>query len=198
MLTFHSLKNSIVTSIIAGAFLTIMSSCGSDHAATISQPVVESTDNAISKANDEKLLVDAAEIYYEEILVGKLAQKRATSEKLKELARRLEQDSRDKKSELASLGIMKSISVPSVPSAEAHEVYDTLNAVALEEFDFQYIAQVIDRHNRLIRHFDQAAREEHDPDIKTFAAASSKKLEARLSEVKMIEAGFNAISMIED
>lgn len=198
MFTFNSLKNSVGAAVLAGSFVILMNSCGSDHAATISQPVVEQKDNVISKANDEKLLVDAAELYYEEILVGKLAQKRATSEKIKELAGMLEQDSRDKKSELASLGIMKSISVPSVPSAEAHEVYDTLNAVALEEFDFVYISQVIDRHNRLIRHFDQAAHEEHDPDIKTFAAASIKKLESRLSNVKMIEAGFNAISMNEE
>ena len=197
MLTFHSLKSAFVAVIVTCAFMSIVS-CGADHAATISQPVVEPKDDAISKANDEKLLVDAVEIYYEEILVGKLAQKRATSESIKELARMLEQDSREKKSELASLGIMKSISVPSVPSASAHEVYDTLNAVALEEFDLEYISQVIERHNRLIRYFEQAARQEHDPDVKAFAAASSQKIEARLSDVKMVEAGFNAISLNEE
>ena len=81
----------------------------------------------LAKEQDERFLVSAAEFDYEQILLGKLANQRATSPDIKELAKLLEETHRTSKSELGSLGILKSIAVHSTPGIYVHRIFQGLS-----------------------------------------------------------------------
>ncbi len=153
------------------------------------QPVVVST-----KENDKQFLVRAVELKYEQILMAKLAYRRAGSEEVKNLATILEDANRNSKSALASLGIIKSIAVPSGPTTSAQAAYDNLNQETVEDFDVAYVRLAIQGYNAVISHFEAASHLNIDPDIKSMATAMLPELRSHLSMAKNIDAHQNPIS----
>src|SRR5689334_24415242 len=71
--------------------------------------------NDLTKESDERFMVSAAEFAYKEILAGKLAQQRSSSQSVRDLAKSMEDSYREFKSSLGSMGIIKGIAVPSTP-----------------------------------------------------------------------------------
>lgn len=197
MFTYQQLRGFLLlclVSIISGAVFTGCGNNAESKEVVIAQikPETPST-----KANDEKFLVRAAEMYFEEILLAKLAQQRGSTNELKEYARNLENYSRDSKSEIASLGIMESIKVPSAPTQTAHAAYDTLNKVVVEEFDTEFLRQVIQRHNDAIAYFENASKGAVDPDIQAKAIAMIPSLKDQLSKAMALESNVNAVAEIQ-
>ena len=150
---------------------------------------------ASTKENDKRFLARAVEMKYEQILLGKLVQRRSVSEEVKGLAKMLEEANREAKSSLASLSIIKSISVPSAPPQIALDAYDQLNASSVEEFDFAYIDQVIQLHNDAISLFENATHGNLDPEIKSIASAMLPDIRNHLSKAIELNAHMNPISM---
>src|SRR5688572_29399923 len=131
---------------------------------------------------------------YEQALLGKLAQQRTSSEEIRTLAKMLEDASREEKSALASLAIMKSIKVPSAPTPSAHAAYDSLNVATVEEFDFAYIRSAILGYNDMIAHFENGTRADMDPDIKAKALAMIPGMRTHLSKALEADAHMNPVS----
>jgi len=148
----------------------------------------------LAKEQDERFLVSAAEFDYEQILLGKLANQRATSPDIKEFAKLLEETHRTSKSELGSLGILKSIAVPSTPTKAAHAVYDEVNAVSVDEFDAAYLTQVIDRHHEAIGVFEQCIGGNHDPEIRNWAITKLTFLRLHLAKAMDLDAQSGPVS----
>ncbi len=148
----------------------------------------------IAKEQDERFLVSAAEFDYEQILLGKLANQRATSTDLKEFAKMMEDVHRTSKSELGSMGILKSIAVPSTPTKAAHAVYDKVNAVSVDEFDATYLTQVIARHNEAIGLFEQCIGGNHDPEIRNWAITKLTFLRLHLAKAMDLDAQSGPVS----
>jgi putative membrane protein len=152
--------------------------------------------NDIAKEQDERFLVSAAEFDFEQILLGKLAYQRATSADIKEFAKMMEDAHRTSKSELGSMGIVKSIAVPSTPTKAAHAVYDKVNAVSVDEFDAAYLTQVISRHNEAINLFEQCIGANHDPDIRNWAITRLPDLRLHLAKAMDLDAQSGPLSEV--
>lgn len=157
----------------------------------LNQPVKENT-----KPRDERFLVQAAEFDYEQIMIGKLARQRATSEDVRNFATMMEESHRNSKSEIGSLGIIKSIAVPSAPTKSAHESYDKLNAVSIEEFDEAYLARVIESHNGAIALFENCSNGSHDPEVKAIAVKRLPELRNHLNKAMELDAVFSPLSEV--
>ena len=188
MLTCQRLQKSLLYSLACLIILFSMVSCGNNHQveSTVSlEPVKPKAE--LTKESDQRFLVRATEINFQEMLLGKLAQRRATSEQLRELGRIMEDANRNANSALASAAILKSIAVPSAPSPAAHAIYDTLNLVSMEEFDKAYIQFVIQDHNALVSLFDSATRDNLHPDIKSLASTMLPDIRSHLSRAIELE-----------
>lgn len=148
----------------------------------------------VTTENDKQFLVRAVEMKFEQILLGKLAQTRSSSDEVKELAKMLENANRETKSSLASLGIIKSIAVPSVPTKSAHDAYDLLNQSTIEEFDFSYVRFAIQGYNDAIAHFENATNGNLDPDIKSRALGMLPDMRNHLLKAKELDARMNPVS----
>ena len=167
-------------------FLTV--ACGKKQDAAIDVSAAQITPANLTKENDERFLVRAAEMKYEQILLGKLAKGRSSVEEVKQLALLLEEANRAQKSELASLGIVKTIKVPAAPTASAHQAYDTLNTAGIEGFDTKYLTFVIQGYQQAISHFESAGSGSIDVDIKAKAVAMLPEMRQHLTMAKEVEA----------
>lgn len=169
--------------------LLVFAACGKKHdAEAVDISAAQITPANLTKENDERFLVRAAEMKYEQILLGKLAKGRSSVEEVKQLAAMLEEANRTQKSELASLGIIKTIKVPSAPTASAHQAYDTLNTAGIEEFDLEYISFVIQGYQKAISHFESATGGSIDADIKAKAVAMLPEMRQHLSKAMEVDA----------
>ncbi len=170
-------------------------SCGDDRQLDTKEVVIEKIKPAdLTKENDKQFLVRAVEMKYEQILLGKLAQRRSTTEEVIELAKMLEEANRETKSSLASLGIIKSIPVPSVPPQAAHDAYNELNEASVEDFDLTYVRFSIQGYNDAISLFENATRGNLDPDIKSRALAMLPDMRQQLSKAMEVDAHMNPVS----
>jgi len=198
MSTYQHLKKSFFHTLLLFFTAIAITSCGekekmdSDTTSMgLDQPVNQNT-----KQRDERFLVQAAEFDYEQILLGKLAKQRAMSTDIRDFATMMEDAHRTFKSELGSMGIMKSITVPSSPTKSAHEAYDKLNAVSIEEFDEAYLVCVIDSHQEAIAMFESCTHAAHDPDIKALAAGRLPELRQHLGKAMELDAVFGPLSEV--
>ncbi|HUR30873.1 MAG TPA: DUF4142 domain-containing protein [Saprospiraceae bacterium] len=169
-------------------------SCGSnrqDETALAPAQIIPVKD---TKAADTKFLSYATDAYFHEILLAKLAQQRASDPEVKELGRVIEETSRASKSQITGMAMSKSITVPTAPSEAANIAYDTLGKIAMDEFDFIYLRQFIQRHNDLVVEFENAAREDHDADIQSWASGKVSELRSQLSKAKELDARVNPVS----
>ncbi|HUR30185.1 MAG TPA: DUF4142 domain-containing protein [Saprospiraceae bacterium] len=192
MLTYQLLQKSLLFLFASLIVVFGTLSCSNNHQVenTVSlEPVKPKTD--LTKESDQQFLVRATEINFQEMLLGKLAQKRCTSEELKEFGRVMEEANRDANSSLASAAILKSIGVPSAPSQTAVAAYDTLNLVSMENFDAAYLRFVIQDHNDLVSFFENATRDNLHPDIKSLASKMLPDLRSHLTRAQEIEAQIN-------
>lgn len=198
MLISQLLKKSVLNLVLVLTALLGVIGCSNDQQVDSKQIAIDlnKPKNDIAKEQDERFLVSAAEFDYEQILLGKLANQRATSPDVKELAKMLEDAHRTSKSELGSMGIMKSIAVPSTPTKTAHAAYDIVNAVSVDEFDAAYLTQVITRHNEAIGLFEQCIGANHDPDIRNWAISKLPDLRSHLAKAMDLDAQFGPLSEV--
>jgi putative membrane protein len=150
--------------------------------------------NDIAKEKDERFLVRTAEFDYEQIMLGKLAQQRASSPEIKDLAKMLEEKHRAFKSKLSSMAIMKSIAVPSSPTKAAHMAYDKLNEASVEDFDAAYLTRVVASHNDGIMLFEECIQGNNDPVIRTWAIGKLPVLRMHLMKAIELDAPFGPMS----
>lgn len=198
MLTYQHLKKFLFYTLVLFIGSMTITSCGEKQevgnngaSMGLNEPAIEAT-----KERDERFLVRAAEFDYEQILLGKLARQRATSTDVKDFAGMMEEAHRNAKSEIGSMGIIKSIAVPSAPTKSAHDAYDRLNAVSIEEFDLAYLANVVDSHEAAISFFEECTKANHDPDVKALAAGRLTDLRLHMAKAIEIEARLSPLSEV--
>ena len=198
MLISQLLNKSVLSVVIVLIALLGTTSCSNDQQVDSKQIAMDlnKPKNDIAKEQDERFLVSAAEFDYEQILLGKLANQRATSPDIKELAKMLEDAHRASKSELGSMGILKSIAVPSTPTKAAHAIYDHVNTVSVDEFDAVYLTQVIARHNEAIGLFEQCIGGNHDPEIRNWAIGKLPDLRSHLAKAMDLDAQSGPLSEV--
>lgn len=196
MLTTRKFKRSLLYFSFLLSTMFAMIGCGGDQQIDSKEIATDlnKPKNDIAKEQDERFLVGAAEFDYEQIMIGKLAQQRASSTEVKELAKILEETHRTSRSELGSMGIMKSIAVPSTPTKAAHLAYDKLNEVAMEDFDAAYLNRVVASHNDAIMLFEECIRSNNDADIRTWAIGKLPDLRMYLTQVTELDSQFGPLS----
>ena len=194
MVTCQHLKRSLLFSFLFLIGLISFTSCGDKQAdsvqlASMNTPPVNST-----KESDKRFLASAAEINMEQIMIGKLATQRATSEEVKSFARMVEDAHRDAKVSLGSIAIIKSISIPSGTTQAVQDAYDRLNQELPETFDQAYISAVVLGHQNAVSFLENASREDHDPDVQKWANTLLTTFRDHLYQARSLEGQINPMS----
>lgn len=178
-----------------GIALAALQSCGGNGAAThpVSSAAVEVKS---TEEYDKRFLARAAELCYQQILLGKLATQRSLDQEIVTLARLLENANRDTKTSLGSVAIMQSLQSPSSPTASAQASYDEMSMIDLEIFDPAYLDKMVESHEAGIRFFETAMTAELHPDFKQIASTSLNDWRERLLHIQRVRMHMEPITEV--
>lgn len=137
-------------------------------------------------ADDAKFAVAAANGGMAEVELGKLAQEKAASSKVKDFSGMMVTDHSKAGDELKALAKSKNITLPTAIDSKEQKVKDDLSAKSGADFDKAYVSNMIDDHKEDIKEFEDAAKNLKDADLKAFAAKTLPTLKMHLQAIQKI------------
>ncbi len=127
-----------------------------------------------------------------EIEMAKLAQDRASSDRVKDFARQLEQDHQNASEELKRIAANTNIDLPTELDPKHRQVLDRLSKLSGARFDREFKRAQVRDHQEDVREFRKYAEQGSHPELKTFASNTLQKLEHHLSMTRDLQTGSSA------
>lgn len=181
-LTF--LKGTLISATLVASIL-LVASCGSSQKPEDAKDVAEEQNEDMFDNNkqeeDAQFLVNAAEINLEGIQLGQLAQQKGGTAEVKELGKMVEDVHTKSLNDLKRLANSKMITIPTSPTDDAKDAYETLNEKSGNDFDKAYADMMVSEHEDAIDVFEEASTESYDADIKNWATVSLANLRTHLN-----------------
>ena len=141
--------------------------------------------NGMKNEADAQFLVNVAEINQEEISLGKLAEQKGSMKDVKELGKMMVEAHTKAMTDLSTLAMSKSISLPEAKTDDVNDVYKEMNQKSGKKFDSAYCDKMVDGHKDAISKFEKASNNAVDPDIKAMAANMLPELHKHLEMAEM-------------
>jgi len=129
--------------------------------------------------SDKMFLTKAAEGGQAEVALATMAQQKAASPKVKQLAERIETDHKKANTELMSIITAKGVSAPAGTDKEHDALRARLEKLQGSAFDQAYATAMVNDHTKDIKEFETAARST-DPQVKDFAQKTLPTLREHL------------------
>ena len=140
-----------------------------------------------TRESDERFLVRAAEINFEEIRLGQLAEQKGMTAEVRDLAKMLVQAHDKAKNDLHALSSSKGIAVPLAPTEATENAFKNLNEKSGHEFDHEYCDKMVAGHKDAIDLFEGATKGNNDPDVKFWASGMLQDLKMHLAQAQACE-----------
>ena len=163
-------------------------SCGDgrqDSAEVAEDQNEETVDN--KKEDDAEFAVEAADAGLLEVQLGTMALTKASSPEVKQFAQKMVDDHTSANNELKALAQQKNITLPTTMGNEHQRKYDNFNDKTGEDFDKEYIDQMVKDHKEAIDEFEDQAEEGNDPELKSWASSKLTALRHHLTEAERIQ-----------
>jgi putative membrane protein len=145
----------------------------------------DSAMTAVDK-DDAKFAVAAANGGMAEVELGKLAQEKAATAKVKDFGAMMVSDHSKANEEMKALAKSKGITLPVAIDNDEQKLKDDLSAKSGADFDKAYVSNMIDDHKKDIKEFEDAAKNCKDADLKAFAAKTLPTLKMHLEAIEKI------------
>ncbi|HEU5146660.1 MAG TPA: DUF4142 domain-containing protein [Chryseosolibacter sp.] len=181
------MKKGIVCFLMSG-LMFIGVSCGDgkkDSAEVAEDQNEETVDN--NKEDDAEFAVEAADAGMLEVQLGTLAATKASSAQVKQYAQMMVDEHSKANEELKSLAQTKNITLPTTLSNESQRIYDNFKDKTGEDFDKEYIDQMVKDHREVIDEFEDESKEGNDPEIKSWASSKLVALQNHLQEAERLQ-----------
>ncbi|HVE49754.1 MAG TPA: DUF4142 domain-containing protein [Casimicrobiaceae bacterium] len=136
---------------------------------------------------DRRFMENAARSGMAEIELSRLAADKAQSQQVKDFAKRMIDDHSKAASELRSVASTKNVTLPTDMDGSHQRKRDKLAKMSGNAFDREYMDDMVDDHQKVVRDFRSAAKSAKDPDVKGFAAKTLPALEQHLQMAKAAE-----------
>jgi putative membrane protein len=131
-------------------------------------------------------LKEAADGGMAEVELAQLAQQKASSQQVKDLAKKIESDHTSANTELKSLAQSKSVTLPADISAAHKATKARLSKLAGASFDKAYTAEMVKDHQKDIAAFKKQ-QASTDADVKQFVTKTLPTLEQHLQMAQAIK-----------
>jgi len=138
---------------------------------------------------DSTFITKAAHGGMAEVELGRVAQSRASSQKVKDFGQRMIDDHSKANDELSKIAGKQGVTVPTGMSASDQATKDKLSALSGHEFDVAYMQDMVKDHREDISEFQKEANSGRDSDVKAFASQTLPTLREhlRLAEQTLAE-----------
>lgn len=137
---------------------------------------------------DKTFLKGQQETNIAEVALGKVAIERATTETVRELARKLVDDHQKVMELNRALSTKLGLPVPDQPSAEQQATGEKIKAQTGAAFDAAYVAAQVEGHTKSVSKAQQEASSGSHPDVKAFAAEYVPKAQMHLQHSQAAQA----------
>lgn len=134
----------------------------------------EKFDKAAEK--DAQFVVDQVAGNYAEVKLAQLAQQKSTNPEIKSVAAMLESDHTAVLNDLKSFATKKNISIPAEETQDAKDKIQKLNEEQASAFDKKWCDELMDKHMKGIKAYEDASNNLEDPELKSWAANLVPKL----------------------
>ncbi|MEP6595222.1 MAG: DUF4142 domain-containing protein [Ginsengibacter sp.] len=121
-----------------------------------------------------------------EVELGKIAQEKAKSQRVKDFGSMMVTDHTQANDELKSIASSKNVTVPSAMMADEQKHVDDLSKKSGDDFDKGYMKMMLDDHKKDVAEFKKTSEKSTDADIKNFAAKTLPVLQKHLDSAKAI------------
>lgn len=136
--------------------------------------------------DDADFAVEAANGGMMEVELGKMAQEKATDQRVKDFAAMMVRDHSVAGDKLKSMASAKNIALPAEIGDEAKKDIENLSKKSGKDFDKAYMDMMLDDHNKDVKKFEDAAAKCKDPDLKNFASETLPTLRMHLDSARAI------------
>jgi putative membrane protein len=136
--------------------------------------------------NDAKFVVTAAADGMAEVNLGKVAEVKASSTRVKNFAAMMVTDHSKAGNALADLAKSKNITLPTAPDTSAQQKAQKLAKKSGKDFDKDYVDAMVDGHKKAVKLFEDASQNLKDPDLKAFAIKTLPTLKMHLDSINAI------------
>ena len=138
-------------------------------------------------SDDSNFVKEAAQGGMMEVELGKLAQEKATSEKVKAFGKRMEQDHSKANDELKKLASDKGVQLSTALDSKHKSKVDKLSKMSGADFDKRYMSDMVSDHKEDIKKFQKEADKGKDAELKQFASQKLPTLKEHLQLAESTE-----------
>lgn len=136
--------------------------------------------------NDAKFVVTAAADGMAEVNLGKVAEVKASSTRIKNFAAMMVSDHSKAGNALADIAKSKNITLPAAPDTSAQQKAQELAKKSGKAFDKDYVNTMVEGHKNAVKLFEDASQNLKDPDLKAFAIKTLPTLKMHLDSINAI------------
>jgi putative membrane protein len=136
--------------------------------------------------DDANWAVEVANAGMTEVELSKVAQDKATSQRLKDFANMMVTDHTKAGDQLKQLAATKNITLPASLSDASQKKLDNLSKKTGADFDKAYTHDMLDDHKDAVDKFQKASNDLKDADLKNFATQTLPTIQMHLDSIKAI------------
>jgi putative membrane protein len=133
---------------------------------------------------DRKFMTEAAQGGIAEVQLAQLAQQKASSEDVKELAKAIEQDHQKANEELKTIATNRQVDLPAEPGPKHQQLMSKLENLEGAAFDKAYTEAMVKEHKAEIKKFQKQAKNGVDTDVREFAESKVPALQKHLENAQ--------------
>lgn len=141
---------------------------------------------AMVNEKDADFAVKAADAGLAEVELGKLAQEKATDQRIKDFAQKMVNDHQKANSELMAIATRHHVTLPPVASKEHTDKHRKLREKSGAKFDEEYIDLMVKDHDKVVSLFEDASSDIQNADLKAFASKTLPVLKKHHEEARAI------------
>lgn len=168
-------RGTLLSTVAAAVLILSVTAAGAQQGGSLAGP-------------DREFVREAARGGLAEVELGKLAQKRASSDAVREFGQRMVTDHGKANGELAQLAEAKGVRLPEQLDDKHRELRERLGKVSGAEFDRLYMTEMVQDHRKDVAKFKQQAEQGKDPQLKAWAAKKLPTLQEHLRIAQGLQA----------
>ena len=139
------------------------------------------------RVDDKKFLKDATMSSMTEVEVSKIAMEKASSDEVKQFAKKVVDDHSKATDELKQVAKSQNMEVPEALDSKRQSKVEKLSKLSGADFDKAYVKEQVKNHEKDVRAFQMAAENGTDPAVKSVAAKLLPDLQQHLAMAKELK-----------
>lgn len=139
---------------------------------------------AVKATGDQHFVTEAAKGGIAEVSLGQLAEQKASSDEVKNFAKRMVTDHSKANDELKSIAQNKNITLPTQPDPKEKAAQERLSKLSGDSFDRAYMQHMLQDHRKDVNEFRMESKSGRDSDVKAWAAKTLPTLEEHLKQAQ--------------